>query len=290
MYSLFTKLINPDGWARRILGRKRAVILLYHSPKPQVFESHLEHLSKHYQFITLGTLVAAVESKNWEAIPKNAMVVTFDDGHASNYNLRLLFKQYQLRPTIYLCTSIVGTFTPYWWSGLEKSLVERLKRVANQDRIDLLTTYITSSAVGDREALSKAEIEEMQHYVDFGSHTRTHPIVTTLHDNELPGELAGPLTDLAEMGIQTSHFAYPNGDYADREVNFLRQVGYRSARTTDAGWVNTNSDLYRLPIMGITDNASINKLRWQLSGLFGWLLYLRQGGKLNGKKETIKIQ
>ena len=80
------------------------------------------------------------------------------------------------------------------------------------------------------------------------------------------------------------HFAYPAGYYSNREVEIVEKSGYYSARTIDVGWNDCNTDPYRLKITGVTDDASINMLVAQLSGISMYLRYLWRGsfkGKFN---------
>ena len=62
-------------------------------------------------------------------------------------------------------------------------------------------------------------------------------------------------------------FAYPNGDYNNYSIECVKLAGYKTARTTDAGWNDKNTHLYKLKVIGISDDADLFKLRFQLSGL-----------------------
>jgi len=62
-----------------------------------------------------------------------------------------------------------------------------------------------------------------------------------------------------------------------RELNLVKAAGYRSARTTDVGWTDRNSDPFRLKITGVSDDASIHMVVAQLSGIATWLHFAAQG-------------
>jgi hypothetical protein len=68
-------------------------------------------------------------------------------------------------------------------------------------------------------------------------------------------------------GRSCRHFAYPNGDYTDDEVKMIRNSGYLSARTVDAGWVGPGSDPFKLKAMEVADDASVNWMVAQVSGV-----------------------
>ncbi|MBN1343310.1 MAG: polysaccharide deacetylase family protein [Phycisphaerae bacterium] len=90
---------------------------------------------------------------------------------------------------------------------------------------------------------------------DIGSHTRTHPILTTCSDEE--GLVAGFCLD----------FCCPDGDYAGGELRLVEQAGYRSARTVEVGWNHARARPFRLRITGVTDDASVSLLASQPSGI-----------------------
>jgi peptidoglycan/xylan/chitin deacetylase (PgdA/CDA1 family) len=114
--------------------------------------------------------------------------------------------------------------------------------------------------------------------VDFQSHTLWHPILTTCSDEESWHEIADSkrvLEDLLEQPV--AHFAYPNGDYGEREMAYLQQAGYRSARTIDVGWNGPGTNPFALKSMVVSDDATLDAMIAQSHGLFPYLRYLRQG-------------
>ena len=65
----------------------RAAILVYHNPKASSFEQHMAFLDRHCSLISLDQLAQAVASDDWSGVPRKAVVVTLDDGHAGNHDL-----------------------------------------------------------------------------------------------------------------------------------------------------------------------------------------------------------
>jgi peptidoglycan/xylan/chitin deacetylase (PgdA/CDA1 family) len=69
--------------------------------------------------------------------------------------------------------------------------------------------------------------------IEFGSHTVSHPILTTLSDEDLAFELRQSKETIeTEVGSECYAFAYPNGSTADfgpREQQLLARLGYRAA-------------------------------------------------------------
>jgi peptidoglycan/xylan/chitin deacetylase (PgdA/CDA1 family) len=260
---------------RRAYSRGSATVLLYHDPSPDVLQAHLEYLASRYRFTTLDAVVDAITRADWSRLPDDALVLTFDDGHRGNHALLPLFRRFQIRPTIFLCSQIVGTTRGFWFN--EPTTTSSLKHIANGERLALLertTGFVQEHERGEpaRQALSRDEILEMAPFVDFGSHTRFHPILPRCADEEAWREIAESKRELeALLGRSVSHFAYPNGDYGPREMEFVRRAGFRSARTTELGWAQPTSELFRLGTFGVTDDASVDMMTVQISGVSGYL-------------------
>jgi peptidoglycan/xylan/chitin deacetylase (PgdA/CDA1 family) len=277
---------------RNTVARRRVTIVLYHDPRPAVFERHLRYLARIYSLITLDALVDALERQDVSALPRKSLVVTFDDGHRGNHALLPLLRRYGCRPTIYLVSGIVGTARHFWFRDARQQF-HRLKVLPNQQRLDALRAELGFTpqkefAPETRQALSALEIREMAPWVDFGSHTCFHSILTTCTDDEARRELGDSKTELERLlGRAVRHFSYPNGDYREREVRLARESGYASARTIDVGWSDVSSDPFRLRITGVTDDASIGLLTVQLSGVATYLRYLLAGSWRGRHRTTV---
>jgi peptidoglycan/xylan/chitin deacetylase (PgdA/CDA1 family) len=105
--------------------------------------------------------------------------------------------------------------------------------------------------------LSWEHVREMaRHGVEFGAHTRTHPILARLSDDaERMKEIEGSKRRIEEeLQKPADHFCYPNGsegDFSERCVETVRQVGFRTAVTTIPGLNDVSSDLLRLQRIGV---------------------------------------
>ncbi len=260
---------------RNVAGRSRVSIVVYHDPAPEVLDRHLAYLTSRYQVITLDLLAEALHSKDWERIPARALVVTVDDGHKGNSRLSGVFAKHGVVPTVYLCSQIVATRRGFWFHHCEVALAQRLKSLPQAERLQQLmehSGFAQTKEYPESTALTSVDLESMKSHVDFGAHTRFHPILTMCTDADCEIEIRGSREDLeARFGRPCRHFSYPNGDYTEREVEMARRAGFRSARTTDVGWNGPHTDPYRLRLTGVTDDASINLLVVQLSGIIAYV-------------------
>lgn len=256
----------------------RVAIIVFHNPSFQSLKSHLAYLSRHYRLIKLQTFVDAVETKKTSTLPAKSMILTIDDGHAGNYGLLHLFEQYQIQPTIYLCSHMIDAGRQFPSKKIEGS--KKSGQNIGHPNFSLglkngfgFTPYREYQG---RQTLNRGEIKKMAPLCDFQSHGRFHFSLPACDDDTAIEEIAGSKKMIEKMlGKNCEHFAYPFGDYSNREVDYVKICGYKSARTTDPGWNYATSNVYRLKIVAmIPDNASRNMLCAQLTGLPRVMEYL----------------
>jgi len=259
---------------REVAMRNKAGIVVYHDPDPKLFRKHIRYLHKHYHLIPLSQLVQAIHHQNWSNMPEKALVITIDDGHKRNYALLDTIREFQLQPTIFACSHIVDTHRHYWWmNGYSNNIsLKTLPRKEMLNRLHDEVGYTPQKNYSNRQALSHEEIQAMQAAgVDFQAHTCFHPILPNCSAEESWREINECKHKLAHMTNKSvEHFAYPNGDYSDREIKHVKQAGYQSARSMDFGWNTLNTDLFKLKVFEINEEVGINKLVAQLTGVFYW--------------------
>lgn len=294
---ILARIIRYSGlpwWIRNVVARNKASLVLYHDPTPETFERHMAFLSQLYNFVELDRVVDALHENDWSRIPERALVITFDDGHARNRELLEIAQRYGARPTVYLCSQVAGTRRRFWFGAGPSEDMKALMRIGNAQRLTILSERFgfdpTAENPADQApALSRDDIAAMKDTFLFGSHTRFHPILTACDAATCRDELVLSRSEVeALVGKPCPHFAYPNGTYTNREVEFVREAGYHSARTTDVGWTDPQSDPYRLKITGVSDDASIHLVVAQLSGIATWLRYASEG-RFDGRSEPLPI-
>ncbi|NOY78563.1 MAG: polysaccharide deacetylase family protein [Calditrichaeota bacterium] len=87
--------------------------------------------------------------------------------------------------------------------------------------------------------------------MEIGSHSLSHPIFSLLSTAQAQAEIAGSKTYLEEKLRQPIRsFCYPNGksgDFTETTKKLIKDAGYRSAVTTEAGYFTAETDLYEIP-------------------------------------------
>lgn len=245
---------------REALQRTRTTVLAYHDISPEALDLHLSVLGKRYHFIPLRDYAEALRSGRVGSLPPKSMVITLDDGLRSNYSLLDVFRKHRVTPTIFICSGIVGTNRKFWTAAVDsREEVERLKHVPDRTRVDVLASlgYAETASFPQRYALSLAEVAEMQCDVDFQPHTAFHPILNQCSDERSRREIVESKETLEqEFGLDVYAFAFPNGDYSRREIEYVRSAGYQCAVTVETGLNDARSDPFRLRRLFIQTTAS----------------------------------
>lgn len=106
--------------------------------------------------------------------------------------------------------------------------------------------------------------------VEIGSHTVTHPILSSITDEESWDELTRSQSQIEEgMGRRVSAFCFPNGmsgDVRPRQIRQVAEAGYYCSVLAHFGMVNSGSDRYQLPRIGMTRKSSTEQLAKYLDG------------------------
>jgi peptidoglycan/xylan/chitin deacetylase (PgdA/CDA1 family) len=141
-------------------------------------------------------------------------------------------------------------------------------------------------ALGDRYALTPAMITEMQAsgLVEFGAHSVHHARLGRLADSAARWEITQSKRDCeALLSAEVRHFAYPYGDSESagaREAAFCRELGFRTAVTTESGTIfasdrdrllalprlTYNGKYQNTPLLDLLLSGTLPRLRRSLSG------------------------
>jgi peptidoglycan/xylan/chitin deacetylase (PgdA/CDA1 family) len=157
---------------------------------------------------------------NYEGFDRGLVTITFDDGWEGNTLTALPVMQlYGFKSTQYYATTYIET--P--WVPNPKELIERF--------------------INDGH--------------EIGSHSITHPDLTTLPEAEVIQELEGSKQFLENyLGISVQHFATPYGAYNTAVKNSIMTY-YDTHRTVDSGYNSKdNFDVSRLRSMSILSTTT----------------------------------
>ncbi len=154
--------------------------------------------------------------------------ITFDDGFADNFMFAFpVMKKYGIKPTIFLTAHFIGT--------------EKLHRKYNDKEKD--------------RYLKWKEVQEMLRAdIDFGSHSLSHPDLTSLDRKQAWNEIFESEKFIQKnIGRKILFFCYPYGKQNAKIREMVKNAGYLGAVVT--GWKG-EFDRYALPRVGVYGHNS----------------------------------
>ena len=183
------------------------------SVTPERFRAQIEALlARGYRALTLHDALTAPGGGK-------AMAVTFDDAHVSVLDHAApVLRALGVPATVYVPTDYAGTDRLMGWQGYDAWLG---------------TEHADELRCMGWEQLRGLAAEGWE----IGSHTRSHPRLTQIGDEQLADELAGSRQACEEaMGAPCVSIAYPYGDHDDRVVRAARAAGYGLGVTVPTRW------------------------------------------------------
>ena len=272
----------------RVWGREQLTVLAYHrihepsgfeffepviSATPSQFAGQMDIVKDRYTAISLADLLSWLDGKS--SLPRNAALVTFDDGYRDNLEHALpVLHERGLPAVLFLATEHIGRDLPFFWdsaaycfrhtdaheadlpilgphSWTESSHVcatwiEATKREppgkreeAVEELSETLDIVLPTTAYADQQ-LTWDDVREMAgRGFSFGSHTLTHPILTEVSPTQARRELVESRRRLEdELGEPVRTLAYPNGSRADFSPaieELAMESGYSAAFTLVPG-------------------------------------------------------
>ena len=195
------------------------------------FDAQLKYLLDNgYHVIAPDDLLDAWASG--KPLPKNPIILTFDDGHEDIYrNVFPILQKYNMRATVFIVTNHIG-----------------MKDYLSWDFIRLL------QAGG---------------FMDFESHTMSYKDLTTLKGDKLWNEIYGSKQAI-EWALQkpAKFIAYPDGKYTIDAEDTSKEVGFRAGFIEDYGLATNDSNSYvltRIPVQG-SNSQTLLRFKLRLKG------------------------
>ena len=100
-----------------------------------VFAARMAHIARHYQVLTVEDLVERLAQGQ---VPRNALVLTFDDGYRDNFtHAAPILRRLGLPATIFLVTGHIDTPQPLWFDRLALAFKTATTREGGLDRRSL---------------------------------------------------------------------------------------------------------------------------------------------------------
>jgi peptidoglycan/xylan/chitin deacetylase (PgdA/CDA1 family) len=189
---------------------------------PGQFESEMAWLHRHhFHSVSLQQVYNAY--RYGAKLPSRPVVITFDDGHVSNYTMGYpVLKKYGFKAT----------------------------------------EFVVTAAIGKKGVLTKKDLLAMQDsgVFDIESHTVHHPFLAKLPEKKVIYELTESKKSLTQLlGRPVNFFCYPYGSYNPQVVKEVKKAGYLLATTVHHGYANPAAQgPLILPRLSVHEGLSIS--------------------------------
>jgi peptidoglycan/xylan/chitin deacetylase (PgdA/CDA1 family) len=189
-------------------------VLIYHSVAElaaddsgrsgkDLFERQMEYLARSgYRTLTPDEFISAMKLGRW---PVKSLLITFDDGYGDFYEHAVpSLRKYGFSAVVFLIADVVD-------GGLDAWAGPRPHAVP--------------------PSMTWSQVEELQQErVFFGSHGKSHHLLTQLDAAQLAEEVVGSKKELeSKLGVEVSMFAYPYGDCSEETKAAVKAAGYEVA-------------------------------------------------------------
>jgi len=155
---------------RIFFPNRRVAILRYHAvvdPRacdyagpaicisPQDFEKHVRYFVRRYRILSLDEVVDTIRAG--KQLPRNAVIVTFDDGYADNFAAAEILQRYKASGTFYLTVNCIARVEPFWLFEVNylilKSKNSSLRLQVHGRQIELSLANATQKNLAIREVV-----------------------------------------------------------------------------------------------------------------------------------------
>lgn len=254
-------------------------------PDAAQFDWMVRLIRGNFSVLPLGQAVDRLKNGT---LPAAAACITFDDGYRDNLTIAApILMRHGVTATFFIATGFLGGGR-MWnddiieavrashgrsvdWSEFElgrhdllsddhcraaiPAVLGRLKYAPHGARAATAREIARRAGISDASELMMTPDEVRRLHASgmgIGGHTRSHPILSSLGDDEAYSEIVRGKSELeAMLGERVSVFAYPNGnperDFASKHVDMIREAGFSAAVTTERGVGKPGDDPLLVP-------------------------------------------
>lgn len=222
------------------------VVLYYHSiprEKRSVFARQMDELIRRTTPLRADAHLSAAAAGRYSS-------VTFDDAYQNVLENALpeLAKR-RIPATLFMVSDCLGS-TPGW------------------------EDYSTSGDPAMNELLlTEEQLQTMPHdLIQIGSHTRTHPMLPQLSEQEARNELSQSRARLQEiLQMDVTLFSFPYGACNEDLIEWCHDAGYEKVFTTIPRPVSVRGNEFAVGRVTVDPDDSSLEFSLKLSGAFRWL-------------------
>lgn len=253
------ELLSPVLWLK-YARRNRLRILMYHSISdtpgdrlavhPAMFAAQIQHLAER-RYVVDSLEVACANLRAKRDLRKR-IVLTFDDGYQDFLTTAApILQRYGFHATLFVVTG------QCWQERGEARPGSGPVRLT-EEQVHL----VKSMGYG------------------LGSHTKTHPDLTTAKEAAVTRELVESRAMIEMWGESFFAFAYPGGRFTRRERDAVEHAGYGCALIVGGRWGNgPETDRFLLKREPVLASDTIERFAQRVYGYYEWhFLWARARG------------
>jgi peptidoglycan/xylan/chitin deacetylase (PgdA/CDA1 family) len=260
-----------------VLGLRHDRILMYHGTPRRDAKA----LERQLRLVSMAFPVVSLHEMTQKKASRPRVALTFDDGLRNNVDVAYpILKKLGLTATFFVCPGLIDGGEWLWNHEARQRLLTLDKGALGELAGDLgapaevegFVEWMKTLGIARRREVEKeiraaspgfSPTEAERHEFDLagwpelkaldprvvtlGSHTMTHPILTSLTTEETDAEMRESRFALEKrLEREVSLFCYPNGNLNDGALASARRY-YRSAVTVEPGTVKEEADRYQLP-------------------------------------------
>ena len=265
-------------------GNSKAIVLMYHRVcpddgldtnqivHPDIFEEQIKYLKQHYTVLSADKLYRAVSKKS---IPRNSVIITFDDGYLDNYTYAYpILKKHCLKAIIFIAPKFIEQNTKLaWWDKAAflnkchgaKTDISSLKIMDSRQREKYLAGF-KKKFPSQQIFLDWKKIAEMQDVFDVASHTYSHPVLTNEPQEVIDSEISKAKSIIVKMTGKCDYFSYPNGMISKSTIEAVKK-NHKMAFTCSTEFVALNCNPFLVPRVFVSRNENMASFKAKMCGL-----------------------
>lgn len=233
-------ILDRDTWRRLTRGTP---ILMYHAfggpgEPPSRYVVPMRRFARQMAWLKrMGYRVLGLEEflhyrRENRLPPARSVVITIDDGYADTRTIAYpILRRYGFPATIFPVSERVGAINHWAHRG----------------------------ELRGRPLLSWLDIQDLlSNDMQFGAHTRTHPVLTSVSFGQAREEIEGSRADLeSKLQVPIRVFAYPYGEYNSTTQLIVEQAGFLGSCGISSGLNTPKTPLHALRRIAIWGTDSL---------------------------------
>ena len=259
------------------------------------FERQIKLLNQSRTIIPINQLISYINGG--KGLPQNSTVITFDDGY-SNFSESALpiLEKHNVPATIYVPTRLMKkSGTPYEFrlaTALSRSssvnveilentvegklnsesdiieayhIIKNLLKELTPEVQDEIITELEGTPITTHTVMSEQKIQQLKRHslITIGGHSHEHMPLNTLSNSKQRASISKCYNRLKEvLASPPRHFSFPYGSFNKSAARAVKEVGFKSAVTTQSRPISARDwrRPYTIPRIDAATESIVNDL------------------------------